>query len=181
MSFRKLFVVAVALMLLPVSLLAQTKPKYLILLIGDGMGPNVVKLYRGQMQKTSFDRFGEPVPTGTNNVFGKTTDSAASGTALACGIKTYNRAIGVDKEKVPVTSLAKILKSRGMRVGIVSSVGINDATPAAHYANRHYRQETTGIIADLVASDFDFFGISTFKYPKEVSHQELYNFFKRYN
>ena len=62
MYLRILFAVAAFMLLFP---LAAKQPKYLFLLIGDGMGPNVVKLYRQQMGKTSFDRMGEPIETGS--------------------------------------------------------------------------------------------------------------------
>ena len=179
MFIRHLAIFVAALLLFPLSLFAETKAKYLFLLIGDGIGPNVVKLYRGQMDKTSFDRLGTPVSTGTNNVLGKTTDSAASGTALACGIKTYNGALGVNKDKVPVTSLAKLLQKRGMKIGIISSVGINDATPGSHYANRTTRKDYAGSIADMLVSGFDFFGVSTFLMPKELPVKDLHFMLKR--
>ena len=166
-------------MLFPSLLLAEAKPKYLFLLIGDGMGPNTVKLYRQQMDKTCFDRMGTPVETGTDNIQGRTTDSAASGTALACGIKTYNGAIGVDKNKTPVVSLAKLLQKRGMKIGIISSVGINDATPAAHYGNRDSRKRHAGILADLFVSGFDFFGVSTYLRPPEMPEGDLDFMLKR--
>ena len=162
----------VALLVFAVSA-AEVRPKYLFLLIGDGMGPNIVKFYRDQMGKTSFDKLGEPVPTGTNNCFGKTTDSAASGTALACGVKTYNGSMAMDKDKRPLTSLAKILKKRGMKVGIISSVSINDATPGTHYVNRVSRKDREGSFADLVASDFDFFGVSSISAPKNMKYKDL--------
>lgn len=169
---RKFAIFFVALLVLAVSA-TEVRPKYLFLLIGDGMGPNVVKFYRDQMGTSSFDKLGEPVPTGTNNVFDKTTDSAASGTALACGIKTYNGSMAMDKDKRPVTSLAKILKKRGMKIGIISSVAINDATPGTHYANRIKRNDAAGSFADLKASDFDFFGVASFKYPKGMKTNDM--------
>lgn len=178
MYLRYISIVVAALLLFPPVLSAKA-PKYLFLLIGDGMGPNIVKLYRQQMGKTSFDRLGTPIETGTNNVVGRTTDSAASGTALACGIKTYNGAIGVDKNGNPVMSLAKILQQRGMKIAIISSVAINDATPGTHYGNRITRHDGSGIISDMFVSDFDFFGVSGFKRPDELTDKDLFFMFKR--
>ena len=169
---RKTALFFVALLVLAVSA-AEVRPKYLFLLIGDGMGPNVVKFYRAQMGATAFDKMGTPVPTGTNNVFGRTTDSAASGTALACGVKTYNGSMAMDKDKRPLTSLAKILKKRGMKVGIISSVAINDATPGTHYCNRLSRHDNDGTFADLKASDFDFFGVASFKRPGGMHYKDM--------
>ena len=179
MFIRSLFIFAAALLLFPFSLWAEIKPKYLFLLIGDGMGQNSVNLYRQQMDKTSFDRLGTPVLMGTNNFKGTTTDSAASGTALACGIKTNNGALGVDEKGTPVMSLAKILQKRGMKIGIISSVGINDATPAAHYANRLSRKDRSGTFSDLMASGFDFFGVSYYMKPAELQEKDLFTMLKR--
>ena len=133
------------------------QPKYIFLLIGDGMGPTVRQYYQQQFPDSSLESFPVKVMTGTNNYKNTTTDSAASGTAIACGIKTYNGAIGVTPEKRPVTSLAKIFRDKGYSVGIITSVGLNDATPAAHYANRLNRRDAAGTLSDLVASNFDFF------------------------
>ena len=174
---RKFLLLIAALLVFAVSA-AENRPKYLFLLIGDGMGPNVVKIYRDQMGKTAFDRLPAPVPTGTNNVFGKTTDSAASGTALACGIKTYNGSMAMNKDKKPVTSLAKHLKKRGMKIGIISSVPINDATPGTHYVNREGRRDYQGSLTDFMASNFDFFGVSSFSKPQKLSTKDVMKMLK---
>ncbi|KAK2770803.1 alkaline phosphatase [Colletotrichum kahawae] len=67
------------------------------------------------------------------------TDSAASGTAFACGVKTYNSAIGVDPDGKPVGSILEAAKFAGMKTGLVVTSTITHATPAsyaAHVANR---------------------------------------------
>jgi len=162
MSVRRIFTTMLLLFAFSISLLAaEGRAKYVILLIGDGMGHNIEKLYRTQVDNTSFSKFPKEVMTGTNNFQGKVTDSAASGTAIACGIKTYNSAIGMNKDKKPVTSLAKILHKKGFKVGIISSVGINDATPATHYANNVTRKNRPEIINAMPTSGFEFFGISS--------------------
>ena len=98
------------LLFVSVTVLAGKPAKYVFLMIGDGMGPEFTRLYMAQYPDSNFSKFTTRIATGTNNIYGRTTDSAASGTALACGIKTYNTAIGVGKDKKPVTSLAKKLK-----------------------------------------------------------------------
>ncbi len=148
-----------------VTVLAGKPAKYVFLMIGDGMGPEFCRLYFNQYPNSNFSKFTTRIPTGTNNVFGKTTDSAASGTALACGIKTYNKAIGMDKDGKPRSSLARLLQKRNWNIGIVSSVGINDATPGAHYGNRATRSDRAGVLADLLASNYNFFGISFYLKP----------------
>ena len=169
----------ILLLFVSVTLFAGKPAKYVFLMIGDGMGPEFCRLYLSQSPDSNFNKFAQRIPTGTNNVSGATTDSAASGTALACGFKTYNKAIGVDKDGTPRSSLARRLQARDWKIGIISSVGINDATPAAHYANRLKRNEAAGIIADLYASHFDFFGISTIALPPEYKLSDLNKHLKR--
>lgn len=114
---------------------AKKDVKYVFVLIGDGFGPNQRIVGEQASGKTlAMNTLPCSVPTGTNNVNGDVTDSAASGTAIACGVKTYNGAIGVDANKGKLTSLAKNLKEKGMSIGIISSCAITDATPAAQYA-----------------------------------------------
>ena len=161
------------LLLISAAVFAGKPAKYVFLMIGDGMGPEFCKLYMSQYPDSNFSKFAQRIPTGTNNISGRTTDSAASGTALACGIKTYNTAIGVDKDKKPVTSLAKILKEKNWKIGIISSVGINDATPSAHYANQITRKERGKILTDMFASKFDFFGVSTILSQKEYKNKDI--------
>ena len=122
------------------------KPQNVILFIGDGMGLDqvfsaVANTYgqqldeQGEPRKLSFEEF--PVygyiTTFSANSF--VTDSAAAGTALACGVKTDNGVLGMDINKQPVQSTAEIAKQKGKAVGIISSVGLNHATPAAFYAH----------------------------------------------
>ncbi|KAL5342705.1 alkaline-phosphatase-like protein [Aspergillus crustosus] len=67
------------------------------------------------------------------------TDSAASGTAFAAGHKSYNGAISVTPEGLPVGSILEAAKLKGLKTGLVSGASICDATPAvyaAHVANR---------------------------------------------
>ena len=63
------------------------------------------------------------------------TCSAASGTAIASGQKTYYSRLGCDKDFNPLKSMAFPLKEQGYKIGIMSSVPITHATPAAFYAS----------------------------------------------
>ncbi|KAJ4288652.1 hypothetical protein N0V90_011889 [Kalmusia sp. IMI 367209] len=68
------------------------------------------------------------------------TDSAASGTAFSCGVKTYNDAVGVDSLGAPVASILETAKLAGFKTALVVTSTINHATPAvyaAHVANRN--------------------------------------------
>ena len=161
------------------SAFAGKPAKYVFLMIGDGMGPEFCRLYMSQYPNSNFSKFAAPIPTGTNNVHGKTTDSAASGTALACGFKTYNGAIATDKDGNPRSSLARRLQARDWKIGIISSVGINDATPGAHFGVRPSRKERSGILADMIASNYDFLGISIVLKAPEFKDGDLNKALKR--
>ena len=78
------------------------------------------------------------------------TDSASSAPSLTVGIKTYNGSInyGVDGEQV--TPIARQLETMGFKTGIVSSVPISHATPAAAYANNVTRSDYQDISRDLL-------------------------------
>jgi alkaline phosphatase len=86
------------------------------------------------------------------------TGSAASATALACGFKTNIGYIGVDPNNNRLKNMAEMTRERGMKVGIVSSVSIDHATPASFYAHQPSRKMYHEIDHDLVNSGFDFFG-----------------------
>ena len=133
--------------------------KYVFLLIGDGFGENHAALTESVVgRRMAMSRMPVQARMGTLNVSSGVTDSAASGTAIACGIKTYNSAIGVDKDKQPVESLAMKLQKQGFRMGLVSSSPLTDATPAAHYAHQEKRSMHKEIGLDLAASGIPFVG-----------------------
>jgi alkaline phosphatase len=78
------------------------------------------------------------------------TDSAASATSMTCGIKTYNDAINVDANGQQVVPLAVEMQSQGYAVGVVTSVPISHATPAAAYANNVTRDDYQDLTRDMV-------------------------------
>lgn len=95
------------------------------------------------------------------------TGSAAAGTALACGKKTNIGVIAMDPgATIPYTSLAEQAKARGMKVGIVSSVSIDHATPAVFYAHQPSRNHYQEIDLSLLASPFDYFAGGGFRVNK---------------
>lgn len=137
-------------------------PRNVILFIGDGMStPQRMvaeefsrKMGSGPLAMNALER---QATTRTYSASSLVTDSAASATAIACGEKTYNGAVGVDKDGNRLQSCAEAAKAAGRRVGIVTSVTINHATPAGFYAHRANRSMLYEIGLDLVASGFDLF------------------------
>ncbi len=79
------------------------------------------------------------------------TDSASSATSMTSGIKTYNAAINVDVTGKQVEPIARWLqREKGFRVGVVTSVPISHATPAAAYANNVERGDYQDLSRDLL-------------------------------
>lgn len=78
------------------------------------------------------------------------TDSAASATSMTAGIKTYNDSINVDAQGEQVEPIARELQRAGLAIGVVTSVPISHATPAAAYANNVTRDDYQDLTRDLL-------------------------------
>lgn len=135
---------------------AEGKPRRVIFLIGDGMGPAPVfdaayramgdngRLYIEHMPVTGYAR--------TYSANASVTDSAAAGTALATGVKTNNGRLARRPDGADVPTLLEAAKRAGWRTGVVSTKEITDATPAAfvaHVNSRHERHVIARQLADL--------------------------------
>ncbi len=116
-----------------------------ILLIGDGMGDSEITIARNYA-KGAAGRFAgiDALPlTGQVSTYsltksGKpdyTPDSAATGTALATGTKTSDKAISVDIHGVAQSTLLERAKAKGLRTGNVTTARVQDATPAVQVAH----------------------------------------------
>lgn len=128
--------------------------KQVIFIIGDGMGLN-------QMCKLDspnhFERANYIGLSKTYSASHKVTDSAAGGTALACGVKTNNGMLGMNADSVAVNSILTILGKQGFSTGIVASCRINHATPASYYAHQINRGMDAEILEDLYANGPEVF------------------------
>ncbi len=167
-------IAAVALLAIsaPHSECAQTalykgKPaKYIFFFIGDGMGlpqKTAAEQYLGK--RLAIDAMPAQGITTTYAADRFITGSAASSTALGSGQKTNINYIGVDPDFKPVKSVAELAKEQGKKVGVISSVSIDHATPAAFYAHVKTRKMYHEIDHALVNSGFDFFGGGGLKDP----------------
>lgn len=142
-------------------------PKYVFYFIGDGMGMNHVELGGGD--SLNFTQFPYKGTLTTHSANKKITDSAAAGTALATGTKTANGTLGLSADlKTKLKSVAYTAKETGRKVGIISSVSIDHATPAAFYANAESRNMSYEIASQLPTSGFDLFAGAGFVKPKEL-------------
>lgn len=136
---------------------ASKYPKNIILMIGDGTGlAHIASGYYangGQLTVTNLKACGW-VTTQSADAF--TTDSAASGTAYACGQKTYNNAVGVDMDRKPIPNIPEIVAERRIISGVVSTDDMHGATPASFFAHQPQRRMYTEIWGDLPGSVLSF-------------------------
>ena len=134
------------------------KVKNVIFMIGDGMGLN--QLYAGMTANGGNLNIERCTHTGLAKTYSANsyiTDSAAGGTALATGNKTNNGMIGMNADSVAVKSILTMAEEAGMATGLVATVRITHATPAAFYAHQISRNMYEEIAAEMLTSGVDFF------------------------
>lgn len=144
--------------------LSFASPRYVFLFIGDGLGQEAIDLFMATMPYPSFLEFPVHGAIGTRTRDGKVPDSAASATSIACGVKVREGMLAQDDSDRPLETIAEKAKKKGFRVGIVTNVALNDATPAAFYAHTSSRRNYDDIARQMVQSGFDLFvgsGIAT--------------------
>ncbi len=134
------------------------KPKKVIMMIGDGMGVSQVfaglTANGGNLFLENFKHVGFSKTQSADNYI---TDSAAGGTALSAGIKTYNGAIGVDNDTLAVKTILEMAVEKGLATGLVSTSAITHATPASYIAHQGSRGSYEDIAADFLKTDIDVF------------------------
>ena len=137
---------------------AQTAPKNVIYMIGDGMGPAFITAYRyykddpttKEIETTVFDTILKGMAHTYPDDHTYVTDSAAGATALSSGHKSYNGAIAVDTAKKPVKTMLEIAKEQGMTTALVATSQINHATPASFAAHNESRRNYDDIANDYI-------------------------------
>ena len=166
----------------------SAETKYVFYFIGDGMGANQVlgaEMYRSaingeplgrkQTLMTTFPVSGHASSYSASNGI---TDSSAAGTCLATGSKANNGTLGLDKDGNQLTTIAEQLKAEGWGVGIMTTVAIDHATPAAFYAHVPKRNQYYKIGFQLADSKFDFFGGAGFHHPQGKKDNEDINLYR---
>ena len=132
--------------------------KNVILMIGDGMGISQITagLYSNgnKLNLEKFPVVGLHKSYASDNLI---TDSAAGATAFACGVKTYNGAVGVNPNQEPVESLLEKAEKRGMATGLVATSSIAHATPACFIAHVPDRENQEAIALDFLKTEIDPF------------------------
>ena len=143
-------------LLLALVVLAFCSAKNVIYLIGDGMGINhliLTQYLEGKpltILKAPYTGFVLTYSANSN-----VTDSAAAGTALACGFKTNNGSIGILPDGTAVPSIAEIAAMNGIKTGIVVTCRVTHATPASFYGHVLSRDDENTLAEQLVESPLD--------------------------
>lgn len=133
----------------------------IILMIGDGMGENIIKateLVKGDKLVMSGLKYKTHVTTYSQSVTegdAEFTDSAASATAISTGVKTYNGYIGVDKNGKNLETICEYAQKCGMKTGVVDRHYVCHATPAGMAAHNEMRSNYKSILKDMISSDID--------------------------
>lgn len=174
-----------------IAILSMAEAKYVFYFIGDGMGPNQVlnaEMYQAAIKGENgrvpllMSQFPYSGQAATFSASDGITDSAAAGTCLASGKKTNNGMIGQTPDGISVVSVASMLKQEGWGIGIMSTVPVDHATPASHYAHAEKRSNYYLIGTHLAESNFDFFGGGGFQRPinkDDASAPNLYELCKK--
>ena len=161
----------------------ENAPKYVFLFIGDGMSYPQIQLtnyYKNASaqenakkvtvegeektilnSKNSLAMMDFPV-MGSAQTYDSTSfapDSASTATSIATVHKTWSGSINVSEDfsEKYETIAEKLKKQKDYKIGVISSVNINHATPAAFYAHQESRNNYYEIGLELIDSGFDYF------------------------
>lgn len=153
------------------------RPKYVFLFIGDGMGTAQIqsaRFYKGTVENNgavvegelSFTQFPEVGSVTTYDSTSFCPDSASTATSIATGHKTESGVINMCPwtRDVPYETIAeKLHAQKGYKVGVISTVNIDHATPAAFYAHQKTRKNYYEIGVELANSGFEYFAGGEFQ------------------
>jgi alkaline phosphatase len=167
----------------PAAEIQSPQARYVFLFIGDGMSMtqiNAAEAYLKSQRETdigveklAFSQFPNQGLTTTYDAGSFITDSASAGTAIATGHKTLSGVINMDTSKsIKYTTIAEMAKAAGMKVGVISSVNLDHATPACFYAKEASRNNYYNIGVQLANSSFDYFAGGMLRLDKTPQGQK---------
>lgn len=152
--------------------------KNVILMIGDGMGKEIIKgsevvkgdklVMSGMKYKTTVTTYSQSVKDGNAEY----TDSAASATAISTGVKTLNGYVGLDAKGENLETICEYAQSLDMETGLVARQVVSHATPAGMVAHNSSRDNYQQILREMVRSDVNvlFGGGSQYYKNKKVKN-----------
>ena len=133
-----------------------TAPKNIIVIIGDGMGPNDIVLTEAYSEDVyEFGTVLNQIPNHglatTHSADSRVTDSAASGTALSTGVKTNNGYIGKDTKGNDLKTMAERAREAGKKVGIITDEDLSGATPTAFTVHNISRSNGVELMNSMIS------------------------------
>jgi alkaline phosphatase len=157
-------------------------PKYVFFFLGDGMSASQIQVTEAYLAQVNGGNATNPANLAMNKMTmskgaacgmqttyddgALCTDSASAGTAFACGTKTKSGTIGMNSAcTTSYYSVAHAAQYYGKKVGIITSVSLDHATPASYYASVPTRSYMNNIAYQLTRSGFNFFGGGGFASP----------------
>ena len=164
----------------------NAEPKYVFMFIGDGMSApqiNAAQVFNGSnvpgqiaLKPLVFTQFPVVGIQYTQDATSFCPDSASTATSLSSGFKTHSGVIGVGVDKVTKgeTIAEKLKTQKDWKIGIISSVTINHATPAAYYAHVASRNDYYEIGLQMAASGFDYFAGGMVNKAEKSGEKSIY-------
>ena len=135
------------------------RPRNVVFCFGDGMGQGALDVASMHLWHAPGRLVMQQLPHATlidtHSANQPVTDSAAAGTALACGRKTHNGFVGIDPDQRPLVSLAALAHARGLGSAVLSNDSLLGATPASFYAHSTDRRARAAIAAYAPECGFD--------------------------
>jgi len=115
------------------------KPFGIILFIGEGLAPGrlaMTRLYVGGADRPlAFESMNHVALIKNHSKDFAAPDQAAAATAMATGTKVNNRAISIDENGKPLTSIVELARAHGRATGLVTNAKLTDPTSAAFYSH----------------------------------------------
>ncbi len=125
----------------------------IILMIGDGMGlAHQYAAYTANKGILAIERCQYVGLVKTLSANDYTTDSAAAGTAIACGEKTNNGVLGQRPDGSRLKSMLEYAAENELSTGVVVTCELTHATPAAFVAHVNGRNENENIAVEYTQS-----------------------------
>jgi alkaline phosphatase len=160
-DFVKSLFLGVVIVVLTTSIAAQSNdiqyPKNIVLVIADGMGLAHVGVFSEYSKSfATLQRFPVVGIQKTHSASHLVTDSGAAATAMACGEKTYNSAIGMGADTTRCKNLFEYASDAGKATGIVVTSSLVHATPGAFVGHQPFRGFREAIASDFLDSGLDY-------------------------
>jgi len=126
-----------------------------IFMILDGVGAYHYALTRLVYGELNLDGIHELGWMTTHSANADITESPAAATALATGHKTNNVMVSIAPNGERLKTVLEYAQDRGMRTGLITTVMIYDATPAAFAAHNETRYNQAEIAAEMIEQGAD--------------------------